>query len=222
MGWFEKKYEPNDIVAKLHAALLKASSPLSVWHQSIKPSAAESDRLKFTLFLLPLALCHLHTQDAKNVKFAQAVQAAFEIYLDNYRDKNEIITIGDYIIWGCEKDSISYILREKYFIPVTSENLGAESLKMNILLHAAADVRKRAATCDFQMGINNAPEKANKEILISVLQMFAATFSKQVIKFDLANYNSNAAEAERFLKSQQLAVFAISTVYFEVMQTIQA
>ncbi len=194
---------------------------MAYWYEAMRPNKMEQARLQVASFLLPIAISGTRSVTQSNKNFISALQEAQKTYLSNYADGQEIVDVGDYIVWDIERDSFARILRNKFYQPVTTEMLSGHKLRMSMLLEVAAEVRKELAVADLEIAIINSSNASPDQIFVSVAKMMAATISKQILGLNVQNNDFSQDEIARFNKSVNSALMWMMTMNKVINQKIR-
>jgi len=219
---FRNKHEPDQIAADLWHTTNVVATPIVPWIRAIQPSGPEQARLGLCVSLLPIVMSHLLCCGEADEKLRRAVNEAHEIYFKNFREKDELLIIGDFVVWNREREQVARVLREKYLQPVTAELLAVHRVRRDLLLRVLAEVRKEAAITDFSMAATKASSGRVEEIFKYFMEFAATSFSKQVITFDALNPKLTKNEADRFQASVALAEDPIGHLYLKVAEVLRS
>ena len=219
---FRKKYKPEQIAAELWDAINVVAVHIVPWTKAIQPSDSERDRLELCVWLLPMVMSHQICGGISDEKLKQAVGEAHEILFKSFREKDELLIIGDFVIWNHERQQVARVLREKYLQPVTAELLASHKVRKDLLLRVLTEVRKETAINDFSMATTKSSGGRHEEIFKNFCEFAATSLSKQVIRFDALNPNLTQNEADRMLVSVAHVRSPIGYLYMRIIEILRS
>jgi hypothetical protein len=212
---FGKTFQPKEISDQLQAVVRDGAAILGGFQRSINPDEAERTRLLFTAQLLPIAVSFLIiARRTKSESLKRALSEAHTIYLDGFADQNQIVSVGDYIIWRVERDSLARALREIFGQIILATGLNAYEMRYGMLLHVVSDIRKQSFECDVQNGLNATPNP--KQGLSFAFMSAGVTFTRQVLQIDPNDPTISRAQQERFNASVGLLASFIGQSFFSI------
>lgn len=212
---FAESYHPEEIADQLHSVVRDGAAIFGTYQRSINLDEAERTRLLFTAQLTPIAVSFvIVARRTKNEKLKKALFEAHEIYLGGFASQDQIVRLGDYIIWRVERDSLAQALRERFGQIVLANGLNAHEIRYGMLLHVVSDIRKQSFECDVQNGLNASPNP--KQGLSFAFMSAGVTFTRQVLQIDPNDPTINASQQERFNASVGLLASFIGQSFFKI------
>jgi hypothetical protein len=167
------------------------------------------------MHLFPLAASHPLIHTTKNKQLSEALHRAHEIYLGRSGKKDQIVRLGDYVIWRPEREAVTYMLREKFNVVIEPSKFDMHEVRNGVLMSILAAVRNRTFSSDLDYGMS-AAEKDSKQGLMLAFMAFGTSFTKQVLKIDSLDPNLTRAEKDRFQASIGFAGSRLGEGFFAV------
>src|SRR6266545_6415729 len=113
---FDRKATAQKIAEYLRSWFLAADTANYIGaYQAVVPlDEAERRRMYFSLQLFPISVTYTIAEAKNESMLMDATRDAHDLYLSGFRDKDQIVRIGDYIIWRVELEALAHLLRENF------------------------------------------------------------------------------------------------------------
>src|SRR2546422_7424482 len=104
---FGRKYNPQEIAEHLRTWIAhgQARELIGGYFASVRPDEPERTRIMFSLHIFPIAASYSIAEAKNDARLIEAVRRAHDLYLSCFRDRDQIVRLGDYVIWRGERDA---------------------------------------------------------------------------------------------------------------------
>src|SRR6266487_1866558 len=101
-----RRHSPEGFAEMFLGTVQHAAPHVATYKRVVNLDAAEYARLLFTSLLFPLSASHGIAVAQPGTPLAATITKAHEVYLSGLRNPDQVVTLGDYVIWGIECDAV--------------------------------------------------------------------------------------------------------------------
>lgn len=197
---FGRKINSQDLAVQLSRALLPSGADyIGSYIQAVRPDESERVRLMFSLLLFPVTASYGAILTTTNQELKDSLIEAHEIYLSSIRDQDQLVRLGDYIIWRVEREAIARVLRERYFQLLVSSDFDEYQIRYGLLIRLITDMRQQTYLNDIDLGMSQGNE--TKEGISEVFTTLGTSFTRYILNIDPMNYSLNQSDKDRLMTS---------------------
>jgi hypothetical protein len=177
--------------------------------------------MMFTMHLFPIAASYGIVHTTTNAKLREALLQAHEIYLSRFREQDQLVKLGDYIIWRIERESVAHELRERFCQLVIPSGFDSHEIRYGMLLRGVSDVRKATFGRDLSFGMSQAGGDSKLGLKLGFMAL-GTSFTRQVLKMDPTAPDLSPDERERYQTSLGYASALLAHGFFNVTDVFKA
>jgi hypothetical protein len=227
MNMFGRKFKPEEIAEQLHAVVLEGTTLLGAYERFVRPDEAERTRMLFSAQLFPVAASFAvaasvgRAATATNANLKDAFLQAHVVYLDLFADQDQLVRVGDYLIWRIERDLVARVLRERFCQVIIPSVFDAHEIRYGMLLRVVSDIRKEMFCADIERGVSLALHDPEQGFMMAFMSA-ATTFTRQVLNIDPNDPALTDGQRERFQMSGGYAGTFLMQSYFKVIDVFKS
>lgn len=197
---FGRKIKSEDLAVQLSRALLPSGADyIGSYIHAVRPDESERTRMMFSLLLFPVTASYGAILTTTNQKLKDSLIEAHEIYLSSIHEQDQLVRLGDYIIWRVEREAVVRVLSERYFQLLVPSDFDGHQIRYGMLLRVIADIRKQTYVNDLDLGMSQS--KDTKEGMLEAFTALGTSFTRYILKIDPTNYSLPQSEKDRFMTS---------------------
>lgn len=216
-----RSINPELLAEQLGAALLPSGAAhVGAYFKAVRPDEAERTRMMFSMLLFPVTASYGMIHTTTNPDLKDALIKAHDIYLGRIREQDQLVNLGDYIIWRVERDSVARELRERYSQLIVPSGFDTHQVRHGLLLRVVADVRKQTFLTDLHFGVSQTTD--GKQGMMLAFRALGTTFTRHVLKIDPTGQNLAQWERERYEASIAYASALHAHGFFEITEVFKA
>ncbi|HEY6167746.1 MAG TPA: hypothetical protein VI454_06880 [Verrucomicrobiae bacterium] len=217
-----RRQSPEEF-AELFAETIRDAAPhFATFKRELNLDAPEYARLLFTSLLFPLSASHSIAVAQPGTPLAAIIPKAHDVFLSKLRNPDQLVTLGDYVIWRIERDAISKVLYERFSQSVDAARFASHQIGYGLMAHIVSDVRKRTFLMDAEYGSGMASSGQPKDRLMGALMWVATSFTRYVLTIDPTNPQNTQATVDRYRTSIAFACQIVGDIYFRLVQECKA
>jgi len=203
---FGRKYNPQEIAEHLRTWIAhgQARDLIGGYFACVRPDELECTRIMFSLHIFPIAASYGIAEAKNDARLIEAVRQAHDLYLSCFRDRDQIVRLGDYVIWRVEREAVASVLREECCQIIGPSTFDEHAIKYGMLLRVVSEIRKRTFATDILLGMSQ-PTGDSKKELMSACESLGITFTRHVLKIDLSDRGLTSDQFERYQTSRGFA-----------------
>jgi len=203
---FGRKYNPQEIAEHLRTWIAhgQATELIGRYFPSVRPDEPERTRIMFSLHIFPIAASYGMAEAKNDARLIEAVRQAHDLYLSCFRDRDQIVRLGDYVIWRVEREAVASVLREECCQIIGASTFDEHAIRYGMLLRVVSEIRKRTFANDLLFGMSQ-PTGDPKQELMSACEWLGITFTRHVLKLAPGDPGLTSDQFERFQTSRGFA-----------------
>lgn len=218
---FTRKIKPEVIADRLARALLPSGVEyFASYFAAVLPDELEQERLTLSMMLYPVIASYSTILYTKDRKLKEDLTHAHEIYLNRILDQDQIVRLGDYIIWRIEREVIARELRERDALILVASDFDNYQIRYGMLIRMIVNMRQQTYFSDMDIGMSQGRD--TEQGLMLSWKSLGTTFTRQILSIDPAKDNLSQSDRGRFLASIEHGSRLQGYGYFQIVDIIKS